>query len=77
MYPPGLPIVNSAQIFREKLEELYRFFDPHGQYPALQATVVIAHSMGGLIARTSVSDSGDQLWLRVFQKAPDDLTLAA
>lgn len=77
MYPPGLPIAVSAQLCRDKLEELYRFFDPHGQYPALQVAVVIAHSMGGLLSKTVVSDSSDRLWLRFYRKAPDDLTLAA
>jgi pimeloyl-ACP methyl ester carboxylesterase len=77
MYPPGLPIAVSAQIFRDKLEELYRFFDPHSQYSALQVAVVIAHSMGGLLSKTVIADSGDHLWQRFFRKPPDDLTLAA
>jgi hypothetical protein len=76
-YPPGLPILVSALLFREKLEELYTFFDPHGQFPALQHAIVIAHSMGGLIAKTAVSDSGDRLWERIFHKPPADLVLSA
>jgi hypothetical protein len=74
-YPPGLPILVSAQLFREKLEELYNFFDPHAQFPALRNTIVIAHSMGGLLTKTAVSDSGDQLWERIFQKPPAELGL--
>ena len=76
-YPAGLPILVSAQLFREKLEELYNFFDPHAQSPALQNAVVVAHSMGGLLTKTVVSDSGDQLWERTFQKPPTDLELSA
>jgi pimeloyl-ACP methyl ester carboxylesterase len=76
-YPAGLPILVSAQLFREKLEELYNFFDPHAQFLALQNAVVIAHSMGGLIAKTAVSDSGDRLWELTFQKPAADLTLSA
>jgi pimeloyl-ACP methyl ester carboxylesterase len=76
-YPAGLPILISAQLFREKLEELYNFFDPNGQLPALQNAVVIAHSMGGLLTKTAVSDSGDRLWERAFQKPPADLNLSA
>jgi hypothetical protein len=75
-YPAGLPILVSAQLFREKLEDLYTFFDPHGQFPALQNAVIVAHSMGGLLTRTVVSDSGDQLWERTFQKPPADLELS-
>jgi hypothetical protein len=76
-YPAGLPILVSAQLLREKLEELYNFFDPHSRFPALQNAVVIAHSMGGLLTRTTVSDSGDTLWERTFQKPPADLALTA
>jgi pimeloyl-ACP methyl ester carboxylesterase len=76
-YPAGLPILVSAQLFREKLEDLYNFFDPHAQFPALQNAVVIAHSMGGLITKTAVSDSGDRLWERTFQKRSADLELSA
>jgi pimeloyl-ACP methyl ester carboxylesterase len=76
MYPPGLPIAVSARLFRDKLAELYQFFDPQRQYSALSNAVVIAHSMGGLLSRTIVSDSGDHLWQHFFRKTPDDLTLS-
>jgi len=76
-YPAKLPILVSAELFREKLEDLYNFFDPHSQFPALQNAVVIAHSMGGLITRTAVSDSGDQLWERTFNKPPGNLQMEA
>jgi pimeloyl-ACP methyl ester carboxylesterase len=76
-YPAGLPILVSAELFREKLEILYNFFDPQRQFPALQNAVVIAHSMGGLITRTAVSDSGDRLWERVFNKPSGDLQMEA
>jgi pimeloyl-ACP methyl ester carboxylesterase len=76
-YPAGLPILVSAQLFREKLEDLYNVFDPQKQFPALQHAVVVAHSMGGLLTKTVVADSGDQLWARTFQKPPAELELSA
>jgi hypothetical protein len=76
-YPAGLPILVSAQMFREKLEELYTFFDPQAQFPALRHAVVVAHSMGGILTKTVVADSGDQLWERTFQKPPTELELSA
>ena len=76
-YPAGLPILVSAELFREKLEDLYTFFDPQRQSPALENAVVIAHSMGGLITKTAISDSGDQLWERTFHKPPAELQLSA
>ena len=76
-YPAGLPILVSAELFREKLEDLYNFFDPQRQSLALENAVVIAHSMGGLITKTAISDSGDQLWERTFHKPPAELQLSA
>ena len=46
-------------------------------FPPLQHTVVVAHSMGGLLTKTVVADSGDQLWERTFQKPPAELELSA
>jgi hypothetical protein len=76
-YPAGLPIAFSARLFRDKLQELYYFFDPPDQYPALHNSVIVAHSMGGLLSHTVISDSGDELWHRFFEKAPDEVTLSA
>jgi pimeloyl-ACP methyl ester carboxylesterase len=76
-YPPGLPVLVSAQFLREKLEEFYDIFDPHAQFPATRNAVVIAHSMGGLLTKTVVSDSGDRLWEELFHKPPADLGLTA
>jgi hypothetical protein len=76
-YPAGLPIAFSARLFRDKLQEIYRFFAQHDQYPALHNSVIIAHSMGGLLSHTVISDSGDELWHRFFEKAPDEMTLSA
>jgi pimeloyl-ACP methyl ester carboxylesterase len=60
-YPPGLPLLESAEIFREKTDELYAFFDPDGNDAAMKSTVIFAHSMGGLIAKTVVTNSGSKI----------------
>jgi len=60
-YPPGLPLLESAEIFREKTDELYAFFDADGDNTAMSSTVIFAHSMGGLIAKTVVTDSGSKI----------------
>jgi len=44
---------------------------------AARTVDVFAHSMGGLLTKTVVSDSGDQLWERAFQKRSADLELSA
>ena len=40
--------------------------DPDGRDFATQNMVVIGHSMGGLLARTLVTESGDAIWNSTF-----------
>lgn len=75
MYPPGLPVLYSAALFRDKLDELYRFFDPEGKNPNMNHMVVVAHSMGGLITHTAVSSSGQSFWLMIFGRPPEEVEL--
>ncbi|MCI2262916.1 lipase family alpha/beta hydrolase [Xanthomonas indica] len=61
-YPTNMPIAwNRAQI-DALLRQTLHHFDPQGQAPASQHMVLIGHSMGGVIGRLLVSDSGDTLW---------------
>ncbi len=66
LYPTGLPFLTSAANFRDDLDEVRRLVDPDGRDFATQNMVVIGHSMGGLLARTLVTDSGDALWNSTF-----------
>src|SRR6516225_471668 len=69
LYPTGQHMLESAAQLREDLEATQRLFDPSGSAIASHHVVVIAHSMGGLLAHTLVSDSGDRLW-NVFATRP-------
>jgi pimeloyl-ACP methyl ester carboxylesterase len=69
LYPTGQPVLQSAAQLREDLLATQRLFDPSGTAIASRHVVVIAHSMGGLLAHTLVSDSGDALW-NVFATRP-------
>ena len=77
LYPTGQPILESAQQLRENLEATQRLFDPQGTAIASHHVVVIAHSMGGLLAHTLVSDSGDALWSGIADKPLKGLFLSA
>jgi pimeloyl-ACP methyl ester carboxylesterase len=66
LYPTGLPFLTSAAEFRDELEAVRRMLDPDGRDFASQNMIVIGHSMGGLLARTLVTDSGDALWNSTF-----------
>jgi pimeloyl-ACP methyl ester carboxylesterase len=69
LYPTGQPMLESAAQLREDLQATQRLFDPSGSAIPSHHVVVIAHSMGGLLAHTLVSDSGDALW-NVFATRP-------
>jgi pimeloyl-ACP methyl ester carboxylesterase len=62
LYPTGQPALESAAQLRADLQETQRLFDPNGAAVPSHHIVVVAHSMGGLLAHTLVSDSGDALW---------------
>ena len=69
LYPTGQPMLESSAQLREDLLATQRLFDPSGNAIASRHVVVVAHSMGGLLSHTLVSDSGDALW-NVFANKP-------
>jgi pimeloyl-ACP methyl ester carboxylesterase len=62
LYPTGQPILESAQQLREDLVSTQKLFDPTGTAVSSHHVVVVAHSMGGILTHTLVSDSGDAVW---------------
>src|SRR5215471_17404012 len=77
LYPTGQPVLESAAQLREELARTQRLFDPSGTAIASHHVVVVAHSMGGLLAHTLVSDSGDAIWNVVANKPLNSLKLPA
>jgi len=69
-YPTGFPFPYSAAILREQLDEVEKHF------PKLNPMVVIGHSMGGCISRLLLTDSGNQLWMKIFGRPPDEVPLS-
>ena len=57
-YPSGLPYLYVGMVFRSRLEALRQELDPEGDDAAMQSMVIVAHSMGGLVTRSLVCDSG-------------------
>jgi pimeloyl-ACP methyl ester carboxylesterase len=77
LYPTGQPILESAEQLRNDLQSTQKLFDPSGAAVASHHVVVIAHSMGGLLAHTLVSDSGDAVWNGFANKPYKSLSLSA
>ena len=63
-YPSGYPYPYSAMILREELDSIEK------KYPLRKPMVVVAHSMGGCITRTLLTDAGTTLWLEAFGRPP-------
>jgi pimeloyl-ACP methyl ester carboxylesterase len=73
IYPTGIPYLHAAADLREQLAALRRLLDPDSDDFATSHIVVVAHSKGGLLAKTLVSDSGDRLWRAAFTVGPEAL----
>ena len=61
-YPTNAPLAFNQHAIRKAIHETLQAFDPKGQNRASQDVVLIGHSMGGVLARLLVSDSGDRFW---------------
>ena len=68
-YPSGYPFPYSAAILRRQLDAIGK------KYPLRKPMVVIGHSMGGCISRLLITDSGIELWKKIFHRTPDQVDL--
>jgi pimeloyl-ACP methyl ester carboxylesterase len=73
MYPTGLPIGYSTSILRDQLNAVYAMYDANNTNPNFNKMVIVGHSMGGLLTRGMVQDSGTKYWDSFF-KQPFDKT---
>ncbi len=67
-YPTSQPFWISATKFRRTLHNLYRNLDPEKHHAKLHQTILIGHSMGGLISLMQTLDSQDEMWKIVSDK---------
>ena len=70
-YPSGYPIPYSALLLRRELDAFDRTLPHH------RPIVLVGHSMGGIISRLMITDSGgDKLWRYFFDKPPAETKLS-
>ena len=74
-YPTGLPILYSSSILREELERVRALYDPDGTSATFNQTVIVGHSMGGLLTRLMVQESGTSYWDAIFTQPLSSMTL--
>ncbi len=61
-YPTNAPLAFNQHAIRKAIQDTLHAFDTEGKNRASQDVVLIGHSMGGVLARLLVSDSGDNFW---------------
>ena len=72
-YEAGDPIPFSAWLLRQSLLEARERFDRENAEPQFDRVVLVGHSMGGLLAKMTVVDSGTRLWRDVSDRPFDEL----
>jgi len=72
-YPTGNPWLFSSMKFREVMSDACSFARSKGHARNLNRMVVVAHSMGGLLTRSSVVDPGKTLYAANYRVPPDQL----
>src|SRR4051812_21388649 len=55
-------MIASSQLIKKLLRETCKKLDPAGRDAALRGMVVVGHSMGGIMTKAMISDTGDALW---------------
>jgi pimeloyl-ACP methyl ester carboxylesterase len=71
-YPTSAPFLYSAYLLRRELDDVRELLAASGEAEA-PPLVVLGHSMGGLLAKTLITDSGDAVWKTVFTAPPQAL----
>jgi len=72
-YSTGDPLPYSAALLRRDLEEVRRKFDRDGTDAAFDRMVLVGHSMGGLLTKMMVQESGTRLWRLISDRPVDEL----
>jgi len=75
MYPTGLPIIYSSSLLRQELLAIQAKYDPQASNPNFNNMVILGHSMGGLLTRLMVQNSGNTYWDSVFAKPIDEISV--
>ncbi|MGC8643538.1 MAG: esterase/lipase family protein [Isosphaeraceae bacterium] len=74
-YSTGNPILASGGRFRKALTDLRVQLDPEKKDQAFDRMVLIGHSMGGLLSRLAISNSGQILWNTASKVPPDEIAM--
>ncbi len=76
-YPTGNPWIFSSMKFREVMRDACAYARTKGDDRNLKRMVVVAHSMGGLLTRSSITDPGTVLYDAQYNKPLAQLKVAS
>lgn len=65
-YPTGHPVAKNAADLRDSLADFRSVYDPQGRNPYLENSVIVGHSMGGVISSMQIRNSGNKLYKAIF-----------
>lgn len=60
-YPTNIDILSNRAAIASALQQTFEHYDPQGDDAASHDAVLVGHSMGGVIGRLLLSDSGDRV----------------
>ena len=72
LYPTAAPFLYSARALRRRIDEI-RSLLAAASGSEVPPLIVVGHSMGGLLAKTLITDSGDSVWRAAFTRSPGEL----
>lgn len=75
-YPSSTPVVGSALIFKEHLDSVVRGLEEQYDQSFDRRLIVVGHSMGGLLTKSAVSETGRQLWNASYRAPLSRFTLS-
>jgi len=74
-YPSGTPVVPSAAILKRHLDAAVDEIETNHGISMERRLIVVGHSMGGILSKSLISDSGDDLWDTVFVSPAESFDL--
>ena len=76
-YPTGNPWIVTSASFRAFMSQAKLYAKAHGDHGNIDKTIIVAHSMGGLVTRSSVCDPKQCFYNAYFKKPFAELKLDA
>ncbi len=70
-YPSGYPYPYSAALLRRQMDAIAQYHAGH------KKVVLIGHSMGGVISRSMITDSGEKIWQELIGKPPEQIRMSS